>query len=458
MNAIQSFPIKSELRSLYSLASPILLSQLLQSSVMVVDTLMAGHYSANDLSGVAIGGSIWFPIALLLYGVISGLTPTIAQLHGAGKTEEISTQVWQSIWIVAVLAPCVMLTTFLIPDLLRFIQADPAVQPIAYHYLIAFAFGLPAFMLFNVLRSYSDGVSLTKPALWAASLCLFLNIPLNYIFIFGKFGAPELGGVGCGVASAMCFYAMFFLMLAITKFDSRYRTFHIYKKFILPKWEHLKNLLTLGIPIGAANFAEASTFGVIALFLASLGTVEVAAHQIALNFSALVFMIPYSIGLALTIRVGFLIGSNQIHRARFTAFFGMTLGVCYACMSAMIIYFSRTLIASAYTTNAMVIDLAATLLMFTALFQIGDAMQVTLAGALRGYKDTKMTMIIMFSVFWGIAIPLGYTLGLTDSLGNPQGAIGFWKSLVIGLFLVGALLFIRLLFISRRYSINRPIK
>ncbi len=158
---------------------------------------MAGHYSANDLSGVAIGGSIWFPIALLLYGFISALTPTVAHLHGANKQGDIAIAVWQSLWIVVALLPCVVFATFFVPDLLSFINAEPVVQPIAFHYLVAIAFGLPAFMLFNVLRSFSDGVSLTKPALWAASLCLFLNIPLNYIFIFGKLGAPELGGAGC---------------------------------------------------------------------------------------------------------------------------------------------------------------------------------------------------------------------------------------------------------------------
>lgn len=457
MNATYRFPIAQEFRSLYSLASPILFSQLLQSSVMLVDTLMAGHYSANDLSGVAIGGSIWFPIALMLNGIIAALTPTVSQLHGANKNDSIAIVVWQSIWIVCGLAPCVMLTTFFVPELLQFINADPVVQPIAFHYLIAIALGLPAFMLFNVLRSFSDGVSFTKPALWAASLCLLLNIPLNYIFIFGKFGLPEMGGAGCGVASALCFYAMFFLMIIITKTNKRYRAFHIYKKCYLPSKAHLSKLLRLGIPIGAANFAEASMFGVIALFLASLGTVEVAAHQITLNFSALVFMIPYSIGLALTIRIGYLIGSGKIDHAKFTAYFGLCLGVFYACVSAIVIYSCRTLIASAYTKNADVIELAATLLMFTALFQIGDAMQVTLAGALRGFKDTKMTMLIMFTIFWGVAIPLGYALGLSDVLGEPQGAVGFWLSLVIGLFIVGILLFARLQFVSKNFVLEKQV-
>ncbi len=244
-------------------------------------------------------------------------------------------------------------------------------------------------------------------------------------------------------------------MVIITKVDLRYRAFHIYKTFYAPSKQHLVKLLRLGLPIGAANFAEASMFGVIALFLASLGTVEVAAHQITLNFSALVFMIPYSIGLALTIRVGYLLGSGELARARFTAFFGLFLGVFYACLSAIAIYLCRTLIATAYTKNANVIELAVTLLMFTALFQIGDAMQVTLAGALRGYKDTKMTMLIMFSVFWGLAIPLGYVLGLTNILGEAQGAIGFWKSLVIGLFIVGFLLLIRLLLVSKKASLEK---
>lgn len=437
-------------KHLFSLGSPILISQLLQASVIVVDTIMAGNYSSEDLSGVAIGGSIWFPVALFLFGIISALTPTVAQCHGRGDVQGVAKYVHQSMWLALAIAPCIMASILLLPALLRAIDAAPEISPIVLGYLSAMVMGMPGLLLYNVLRSYSDGLSLTKPALWASALGLAVNVPLNYALIFGKFGLPEMGGAGCGVASAIAFYVMMLFMLVVTLTQQRYRQFAVFKRLYLPAAAELRQLLHLGVPIGLANFVEASMFGVIALFLASLGTVEVAAHQIALNFSAVVFMIPFSLSIALTIRAGYLIGAGHQAHARFTAFLGLAMGLLYAACSALLLFVFRVEIALLYNKEADVVALAAVLLSYAAIFQIGDAMQVVASGALRGYKDTRTAMVIMILTFWCFAVPLGYSLGLTDFWGPAQGAIGFWKGLVLGLFAAGGLLVFRLYQVSSR--------
>jgi len=438
-------------RSLFALGSPILLVQLLQVSVVAADTIMAGRYSAQDLSGVAIGGSIWFPIFLLLIGLLSALTPIIAQLHGGKDYSAIAPNVYQSVWLALMIAPPAMAMVVFIDPLLTLIDAEKSIRPISKDYLQAMVLGLPAVLIYNVLRFYSDGVSLTRPAVAASFVGVLVNIPLNYVLINGELGFPELGGAGCGWASAISFHVMCLFMVGVVSMNKAYRAFYLFNTVFSIDNKCLKNLLKVGIPIGLAHFIESSMFGVIALFLASLGPMQVAAHQIALNVSALVFMIPLSMGMALTIRIGFLVGANQLKQARFTAFFGLAMTAAYTALSASLLFIFRDEIALIYNNEAEVVLLASTLLIYAAIFQLGDGLQVTAASALRGYKDTRVPMYIMVLTFWCFGLPFGYFLGLSDAFGYPKYAEGFWIGLVAGLFAAGGMLVLRLIYISRKF-------
>lgn len=434
------------------LCGPIIVIQLLQMAVFVTDTVMAGRYSAADLAGVAIGGAIWVPTFLFLMGTLSALTPTVAQLHGAKNYSPIKHYVYQAFWqALGMSVPIVILAQYLAP-LFQLFNVDDAILPIANNYLRAVVIGLPAVLAFNVLRFYSEGLSLTRPALYASLLGLVLNVPLNYILIFGKFGFPELGGVGCAWASAFSFWIMFFFMAIFVKFKQDYHPYQLYQKVIGIEKSRMAELFKIGLPIGGSHFVEASLFCVIAILLSSLGPVMVASHQIALNVSALMFMIPLSLSMGLTIRVGFLVGAQQSHEARFTSFLGLALCVAFALGSGIFLYLFRYQIASLYNDSADVIQLTGTLLVFAAVFQISDALQVTAAGALRGYKDTRMPMFIMLLSFWIISLPIGYTLSLTDIFGPPLYARGFWFGLVLGLTITSILLILRLRIISKRHT------
>jgi MATE family multidrug resistance protein len=205
-----------------------------------------------------------------------------------------------------------------------------------------------------------------------------------------------------------------------------------------PHWPQIKSLLKLGLPIGITYFAETSAFSLIALLIAEFGSTQMAAHQIALNFTSLVFMVPLSLGLALLTRIGHSLGAGDATQARYQAWVGVGLGLGFACVSAMLIAMFNTLIAAAYTSDKAVIALSAQLLFLAAIFQLSDATQVVTSCAIRGYKVTRSPMLIHMTAFWAFALPLGYTLGLAPkwlpwSPAQPMAAQGFWIALVVGL-------------------------
>jgi len=323
-------------------------------------------------------------------------------------------------------------------------KVDPVLIEPCMQYLRGIASGLPATALFYVLRCFSDGLGRTRPSMVLGLCGLALNIPLNYIFIYGHFGMPALGGVGCGWATAIVMWAILLGMTGWVRRAVVYKASEVFSRFEWPQWAAIKRLVDIGLPIGIAVFAESSIFAVIALLIGSLGSNVVAGHQIALNFSSLVFMIPFSLGMAVTVRVGQALGRNQPREARFTAGVGMATALAYACFSASLMMLSREYIATIYTADPVVIKMAASLIVFAALFQFSDAIQVTAAGALRGYQDTRVTMILTLFAYWGIGLPVGYALGLTDLLGAASGPAGLWQGLIVGLTCAALMLSIRL--------------
>ncbi|MES2820087.1 MAG: MATE family efflux transporter [Pseudomonadota bacterium] len=444
--------VRREVRTLLFLATPIIIAQLAHTAMGFVDTVMAGRVSPHDLAAVALGNSIWVPVFLLLTGILLATTPKVAQRFGAGQIEAIGPLVRQALWLALVVG-CAAATLLWSADrVLRTMQVDPGLIDPTMGYLRGVACGFPAVALYHVLRCYSDGLGHTRPSMVLGIAGLLINIPANYIFIYGKFGLPAMGGVGCGWATALVMWCMLLGMLIWVSVAAHYRHCRVFSRFDLPQWAVIKRLLAIGMPIGVAVFAESSIFAVIALLIGGLGATVVAGHQIALNFSSMVFMIPYSLGMAVTVRVGQNLGRGDPRGARFAAGVGMAAALAYACISASAILLSREAIARLYTPDPEVIVVATALLVYAALFQFSDAIQVTAAGALRGYQDTRVTMLLTLFAYWGIGLPVGYGLGLTDWFGEPSGPRGLWQGLVVGLTCAGAMLAVRL---SR--SARRPI-
>ncbi len=436
--------VSTELYSLLKLATPIIIAQLANTAMGFVDTVMAGRVSPRDLAAVALGNSIWVPVFLLMTGILLATTPKVAQRFGAGAHGEIGPLVRQALWLALAVGGSAAALLWNAEIILIQMNVDPGLIEPAMGYLRGVACGFPAVALYHVLRCFSDGLGHTRPSMILGLGGLALNIPLNYIFIYGKLGVPAMGGVGCGWATGLVMICMFLGMLWWVKWAPFYQPSKVFSHFEWPQWPVLKRLLAVGLPIGIAVFAESSIFAVIALLIGGLGATVVAGHQIALNFSSMVFMIPYSLGMAATVRVGQALGRGEPRAARFAAGVSMAAALGYACLSASLMLLLREQIAQIYTPDRAVILVATTLLVYSALFQFSDAIQVTAAGALRGYQDTRVTMILTLFAYWGIGLPVGYLLGLTDWFGEPSGPSGLWQGLVVGLTCAGGMLAVRL--------------
>lgn len=442
--------IKKEAAAQIKLAGPILTAHLAQQALAFTDTVMAGRVSATDLAGVAVGGSLWIPVSLFLYGVLLAVTPMVAQLHGAGRTEEIGPLARRA---MRVALPLVVIALWLLRHaggVFAVMDVVPQVASIAERYLRAIAWGLPPAVVFFVLRNFSEGMGVTRPSMLIGLASLPVNVVANYVFIYGKLGVPAFGGVGCGYASAITLWFMCGCMLVTVLRGRVYAGTQCFNLRCHGGNEGALQVLRLGFPIGCSLLIESSVFALIALFIAPLGARVVAAHQITLNYSATVFMIPLSISSAITIRIGHAIGAKNPAGARLTAKTGLAMNTVVAALTAAFTVLFAGGIASLYTGDEKVIFTAVGLLYLNALYQISDAYQVGAVAALRGYKDTRVPLLLILATFWGVGLPLGYGLGLTHVFGEPMGVRGFWISLVVGLSMVAVLLGYRLRTVQKR--------
>jgi MATE family multidrug resistance protein len=443
--------VLSELKALLFLSAPLIAAQISQSAMGFVDTVMAGRVSSLDLAAVAMGSSIWYPAFLFMLGILMAVTPTVAQLAGAGKKAEIGAQVRQALLLGLVLSLGVLLLLRNAAPLLELMDVAPQARPMTLAYLDGVSWGLPAIAVFFTLRHFSEGLSCTKPSMVVGLIGLCFNVLANYVLIYGKLGLPALGGPGCGWATALTMWLMCLCMLATVWRGAVYRSAGLFSRWPAPRRRELVQLLKLGLPIGCSLFVESSIFALIALLIGSLGADMVAAHQICLSFSSLVFMVPMSIASAISVRVGRAIGAGDFRLARLAGYSGIGLTALIAIVSASLTLVFPAAIVSIYTRNPQVAAMATALLFLAALFQFSDAVQVSTAGALRGYKDTRVPMAMLVVAYWVIGLPLGYSLGLTSLGPGPMGAAGFWIGLIAGLTAAAILLSLRLRAVSHRY-------
>ncbi|MBV8467677.1 MAG: MATE family efflux transporter [Burkholderiales bacterium] len=456
-----SHRFRHEAAALWQLAWPMLVGQLASVGMNVADVAMSGHASSFDLAAVSLGASIWSILIVTMMGVIMAVNPTVSHLVGAGERERIPHTVRQAMWMALGVGVAGLLMADAASLIFDHMQIEPAVRDVATRFLHVIALAMPAFALYRVLYGYSTSLNQTKPMMLIALLALALNVLLNWLLVFGHFGLPRLGGVGCAYASLGCVWFNLFALLAWMRIAKPYRDTWPFRRFEGPHWPEIATLLKIGLPIGVTYFAEASAFSLIALLVAPFGADQVAAHQIALNFSSLVFMLPLSLGIALITRIGHALGEGNTQVARFRAWVGVGLAFSFAILSASFIACFKYSIAAAYTEDLHVITLAVPLLMYAAIFQLSDATQVSTACAIRGYKVTRPPMVIHLMAFWGFCLPLGCVLGLAPSWApihpaQPMAAQGFWIALIVGLTIAAAGLTWFLDKLSRAHLRPRP--
>lgn len=426
----QTLTVPQKIRQLLVILVPILVAQVTMFSMSFFDTVMSGRASTQDLAGVAIGSSIWVPIGAGLGGILVALTPIVAQLIGARKKEDIAYKVVQATYLALGISGLILIVGAITLDpILSIMDLEDTVRRISRSYLIALSFGIPALFIYQALRSFIDALGKTRVTMMIALLSLPINVLLNYVLIFGKFGFPALGGVGAGVASAMTYWCMaMFAFILILRQDS-FTSYRVFERLFGISMKEWKEQLTIGLPIGFAIFVETSIFAVVALLMSNFDTVTIAAHQVAMNFATLLYMVPFSISSALTIVVGFEVGSGRHKDARQYSYIGMGMSVGMACICAVVLLLFREQVATLYSREIPVIQMAQQFLVYAVFFQFSDAISAPLQGALRGYKDVNITLITSLIAYWMIGLPAGYYMASYTSL----GAAGYWIGLVLGL-------------------------
>lgn len=443
---------KQQLKQLYALTAPILITQLAQVGMATIDTIMSGRVGTEDLAAIAIGSSLWTPILLFVAGVLVAFTPQVAKLVGANQTDKVGEILGSAITVGLALGFIMGLVLYHFGPMLSYLLPDPVSAQLMREYVQDVALGLPAAGGFLALRFHAEALNQPGAVTRIMIAGLLLNIPANAVFVYGWLGIEPMGGAGCGYGTAIVFNFLFIAMLINCykhRLPPHQRTL---ATFFRMKRQPMIDLIALGIPIGSAIFFEVSFFSVIALFLTPLGTEVVAGHQVAINLSSLTFMVPLSVGMAITVMVSQQLGRQQADIAARISWLGIKVNLSLAILNASLIVIFAPYIAQLYSADPAVVEIGASLLIFAAIYQFSDAIQIAAAGALRGYQDTIIVMLITFLSYWLCGIGLGYYL--TFGLAEPLGAKGFWLGITVGLTTAAILLSYRLYKISKK-EINR---
>ncbi len=432
--------IKHELKALIQLAVPILIAQLSFTAMGFIDTVMAGHYSEIDLAAIAIGTSLTIPLVLFGQAILFSVTAKAAPYWGAGDYLKAGHCFKEGIVLAIYSAAPLLCLLLLLAHNLENFGLSKELSSIAARYQFFIALSLPITGLYQASRSYIESTGQTRPMMVINLLGLLFNIPLNYVFIYGYAGFPPMGSAGCGLATLLVFA---FMLIASWLFIKHNKTCQCGFDAVNPKPITFKevarlsmgafNLAKLGFPIALTMLAEVSLFTVIALLIAPLGTLMIASHQIALNVSSQLFMLPYSQATAMTIRVGHLMGEKNKHHTLFAIKVGLGLGVCISILTASFVGLGSQLLAQIYTDNSDIILIASGLLTLAAIYQIPDAIQVISNGILRAFHCVKSPLVVSLCSYWLIALPTGYYLAFYHVKNEPLGAAGFWQALILGL-------------------------
>lgn len=430
-----------EIKALLKLAWPILLAQSAMTAMSLADSMMASHAGADDLAAVALGASVWLPMLISMSGLMMALTPIVAYLFGANRTDQVRSELHQSLLLALILGLTAVVFLRNATPLLAWLGVEPALQIKAQGYLNGISYGFPLMLLFQSMRSFAEAFGFTQPMMRIGLCAVLLNIPLNYLLIFGKLGMPELGGVGCGYASSLAFLVMFSLGAAYLHFSAQFKPLKLWRGRWKLDGAKISHQLAVGLPIAFALLIETSMFCFIALLLADYGAVVISAHQITLSISSFIFMLPLSLCLALTIRVGQHRGAGRLKQAQQTAYIGLISSLALALTSFVLLRYIAAPMADYYSDNTEVVELAAYLLGLASLYQFSDALQLAATGALRGFKETRTPLIICFIAYWLLGLPSGYYMAEHQGL----GAAGYWFGILIGLSFAAVLLIRRLI-------------
>lgn len=440
----------AEARELVKLAGPLVITQLAQMLVMTTDIVMLSRYSETALAGAGLGNTVFFLCWLLGTGPAAAVSPMVAHIIGAhpNNRAQVRGVVRMGLWSVLLLwLPLAGLLLCTGPLLLLFGQ-EPELAQAASLFVLPLCVGLPFTLGFQVLRNFATALNRPNTSLIVMGLTVLFNLIGTYTLIFGHFGAPRLGLVGAGIASA-CSYAFSFLAMVVVVYATpTLRQFRIFRRFQRVDWAKLKELFRLGIPIGLTMIFEAMLFNATMLIMGTFGMEYVAAHQIALNIASITFMVPLGIAMAATVRVGLAAGAGDPAAVRRAGYTAMIVGTaCMFVFAILIALFAHTIAGFYFPTGATgkTMALVVSFLYLAAAFQMFDGLQVVGAMTLRGLKDARAPMWIAGLCYWVAGFPVCYLLGVTFDMKG----VGIWIGLAFALLVAAAAMTARFYVLTR---------
>ena len=429
-----------ELGPLWRIAWPLLIAQTAQIGTGVVDTLMAGNYGDVDLAAIAIGFNIWLPLYLIILGTLFACSAIVAQDFGAGRIERVRSFLPQGLWVAvalsAVMTP-LCLNSGIVIELLG-LPPETAVKTTAY--VSRVGLGFPALGIFMALRYHTQGLGITAPFAMASVIGFIANVPLNYMLIFGAWGAPELGAEGCGLATAASMWISTSIILLYVLTARSLRPYLPDRWLQMPDQQRIGEILAVGIPVGLTFFLETGVFSAITLLIATLGDAAVAAHQIAINVWDVFYIPMVSIGSAMATRMGHAIGAANAHGVRMALRVGAALSTLIGLLAMSLLLLFPDAIIGAYTQSDTIRDLAFSLLRLAALFIMIDVVQIVGSFVLRAYKETRFPFVVVTFSYWGLALPLGYAMAIHWGDSTPEGTVDFWYATILGIAVAAALI------------------
>ncbi len=439
-----------ESRALLALAWPMVIAQLAQIGTGVVDTVMAGHYSTIDLAAIAIGYNIWLPIYIFIIGISLGATYIIAQHVGAGRTQRVRDSLPQALWLALALGLLGAPLCYWAEPLLNLLDLEVNTQARTLAYMQAVAFGLPAAAVFEALRCHNQGIGVMRPFAVASVLGFLANIPLNYAFMYGHWGFPEMGAAGCGWATACAMWISAGALGLYTTRATRLKPYLPALALVAPRLDSIAEMVRLGLPLGLTLFLEIAFFSVIALLIATLGDIAVAAHQVAFNMWDVVYMPLISFGSALALRLGHAIGAGDRAAVRLSITCGTSLTVLVGLVGMILLLSSPATLVRLYTDDPAIEAVAISLVRLAGLFIAIDSAQVAAAYCLRAFKDARFPLFALCIAYWLITLPVGYWRGIVSADNALDGTVAFWQSMIAGIAVTSLLVFLRLYLTLRK--------
>ena len=445
--------IGAELRATLALAAPLAAANLAQMAMGVTNTVMVGRLGAMPLAAAGLGGMLFFSIGVMLQGILFAVAPLAAHALGAGDRGAAGRIAGAGLVLAVLLALPFIAALASLDLLLRALGYDAALATEIGRYLRALAWGGPAFLGFGALRSLFAAVSHTRPVMAVLVVCVASNAVLNWSLIFGHLGAPALGVAGSGYASSINQWLMLAGLAFCTRIMPSLASLRVLRGALAASWTEMGNILRLDLPIGGLRAIEVGVFLAAGILMGLLGAAALGAHQLVINCASISFMVPLGLGQAATVRVAHELGARRALTARRAGFVALVLGIGFMGAAAIVLWAVPDAIIAAYIdtadpANREVVDISRRLIAIAAIFQVFDGMQVIAAGALRGYRDTFIPMVLAIFGYWGagflggwvLAFPLGY------------GVVGMWWGLALGLAVVAILLTLRLHLIGRPIS------